>query len=1288
MKIFKKVGKSKNDGISIGSDSLKREKADNNVANQTEENISTVTVQPVSIVELYRYADGKDCIMIILAVAAALIQGTFSSVSSIIFKTLTDVLINGEANYQQSLLPNGPTFDKTGFNSDAMHAVYLYSIFGSVIFVLAFVNTACWHMISEKQVDKIRKKFFAAILRQDMGWYDVNETGALTTKMSDGLDRIKDGCGDKVGILFIYSASFCSGIGVAFYYSWKMSLIMIGFVPIIFLALGGIGFLSKKFIQKEMQLYGKAGSIAEEVIGGVRTVISFNGQQREIDRYSVNLRGAAKEGTLKGALISGNMGIIMLFMFVAMAVSFYFGTHLVIDKDITPGMVFAVFWAFIGGVFSLGQAAPQISVIIAARQAATEIFNIIDREPEIDCFSKDGKKLENAKGNILFKNISFRYPTRPDVQVLKGISFDIKAGEKIALVGHSGCGKSTSFGLLLRYYNQESGTVTLDGVDIQELNIGWLRNFIGVVAQEPVLFSDTIANNLKFGNLDLTREEMITACKMANAHDFIMKFSETYDTKIGNGGITLSGGQKQRLCIARTLARSPKILLLDEATSALDSESESIVQKALDAASQGRTTIAIAHRLSTIRNYDKIIVFDNGNIVEVGNHVSLIADTNGVYANLVKAQEIDEIKEVEDEENENLVPEMAETFDPNHRLTRKQLNRESRRLSRSMSITSDALTNIVEDLKEELKEEKADSSSLMEIMRFAKEEHLYMIISAIFSLVRGLTFPIFSIVYGQMFKTLTLGNDTDKLHGASLDAIWFTLIGVSAAISTFVSGFFISKAGENLTCRLRVALFKNIISQDGGYYDNLQNAPGKLTNRLATDAPNVRAAIDQRLADVMQSVSAIFASIVIAFTYGPNMAPIGILTAGTLIGLQTVVSEYLKRRGLKDAVLAEEPARLAAEVIDNHKTVQYLCREEHFIETFNDKMTKPHKRNMIRGVIAAVTFGLNSSYVMLNFAIAYRYGLWLILNGYSTPYTVFQVIESLNCATMSLLSFATYFPEYVRARLSAGLIFKMLSQKPAIDSMSDEGLKVRLEGNIKLDQITFHYPNARKNKVLNNLSLDIPAGSTVALVGPSGCGKSTIIQLIERLYNIDGGKVMFDEHDQKSINLKNLRSQIGLVGQEPILFNYSIKDNIAYGKPEATIEEVINAAKLANANEFITSMPLGYDTIVGEKGGSLSGGQKQRISIARSLILKPKVLLLDEATSSLDSKSEKAVQEALEKARVGRTSIMIAHRLSSIQNSDIIAVVKEGFIIEKGSHQELLQLNGLYASLISKQNLK
>uniref|UniRef100_A0A1I7VKX3 ATP-binding cassette sub-family B member 2 n=1 Tax=Loa loa TaxID=7209 RepID=A0A1I7VKX3_LOALO len=490
---------------------------------------------------------------------------------------------------------------------------------------------SCFFTLSERQVHEIRKRYFAALLRQQMAWYDKNETGALLNKLSAGIERIKDGIGDKVGGLLQASTHFVFGLIIGLYYSWQMTLLLLFIAPlIIFLIFGSVKTLATT-TRREMRTYDEAGAVANKVISNIRTVTSFNAQYAEVIRYKDRLKYARKIG-MKGVFIIGiTMGFYVFVTFSSMAVVFWYGTNLVMEGKITPGTVFTVFWAITIGTIRLGQAIPQVGVFTAAKLAAGEIFQIIDMEPKINCMSSHGLIPSHVEGRIELRDIHFCYPSRPHVN----------PGSTVALVGQSGAGKSTIIGLLLRFYKQQAGTITLDGIPISDLNIEWLRNKIGLVSQEPVIFATTVEENLKLNNEALTENDMIEACRIANAHDFIMKLPKGYKTLIGVGGVQLSGGQKQRIAIARILIRDPKILLFDEATSALDSESEVAVQLALDRVRAGRTTMTVTHRLSTIRNADQIIVFKNGEIRESGLHDELMA-LDGIYRQCVQGQETEE----------------------------------------------------------------------------------------------------------------------------------------------------------------------------------------------------------------------------------------------------------------------------------------------------------------------------------------------------------------------------------------------------------------------------------------------------------------------------------------------------------------------------------------------------------------------------------------------------------------------------------------------------------------------
>uniref|UniRef100_A0AC34G6H0 Uncharacterized protein n=1 Tax=Panagrolaimus sp. ES5 TaxID=591445 RepID=A0AC34G6H0_9BILA len=502
------------------------------------------------------------------------------------------------------------------------------------------------------------------------------------------------------------------------------------------------------------------------------------------------------------------------------------------------------------GAYHLGNAAPHLMVLLTARVAAATVYKTITRIPKIDPYSTEGRKLYDLQGKIGFKNVSFRYPSRPETKVLKDFSFECNAGQTIALVGQSGSGKSTIVGILNRLYEFESGHVTIDGVDIREMNVKWLRTIIGTVQQEPIIFNDTVENNIKQGCDSLTEKEMIEACKMASAHEFIQALPEGYATRIGEGGVQLSGGQKQRIAIARTLVRNPKILLLDEATSALDTHSEAMVQSALNNAAKNRTTIVIAHRLSTIRDADRIIVMHKGRFVESGTHHELLERKGGVYAKLVTAQELHNMNIDKKDGEEEVDGDLLSPDKPNAALTiASKTVRESIRESFMRDfLPSEHLGDAQTEAYDiEIEKIGAKKASLGQIFVNARELWPILFIALGICCFNALSMPLNAFIYGQAFMMFENGRK-DNVGDAFMFFLFFVGLGVVSAIAAFFTTYLFGQIGEKLTMSMRVRAFRSIIYQDGSYFDNPAHTPGKLITRLATDAPNVKASMDTRFA--------------------------------------------------------------------------------------------------------------------------------------------------------------------------------------------------------------------------------------------------------------------------------------------------------------------------------------------------------------------------------------------------------------------------------------------------------
>lgn len=442
---------------------------------------------------------------------------------------------------------------------------------------------------------------------------------------------------EKVAMCISLFMCFIISVVIAFIYGWKLTLVCIACVPVLITTSVFVAKFQSALTAKELTSYSNAGSVAEEVLIGIRTVLAFGGEKKEMERYDEKLIPALKAGRRKGIWSGLGEGIMRMTFYASNALAFWYGVTLILedrnkeDKEYTPAVLMITFFGILVGSDNIAKMAPFIGIFATARGAASAIFNVIDRQPKIDSLSADGKVVNyGMKGDITFQNISFHYPSRSDVEVLKNFSLKIKAGQTVALVGSSGCGKSTCIQLLQRFYDPIHGSVQIDGTDLRQLNISWLRSNIAVVGQEPVLFATTISENIRFGKPDALQSEIIESAKASSAHDFIKSLPNSYDTAVGERGAQMSGGQKQRIAIARALIQNPKILLLDEATSALDSQSEKLVQSALDVAAKGRTTIIVSHRLSTIQQADRIIVIEKGVVVEDGTHDELIK-LNGKY---------------------------------------------------------------------------------------------------------------------------------------------------------------------------------------------------------------------------------------------------------------------------------------------------------------------------------------------------------------------------------------------------------------------------------------------------------------------------------------------------------------------------------------------------------------------------------------------------------------------------------------------------------------------------------
>ncbi|XP_027733749.1 ATP-binding cassette sub-family B member 5 [Empidonax traillii] len=1256
--------------------------------------------QMVGIFELFCYADWVDVLLMIVGLIAAAANGTGMPLMIIIFGEMTNSFVlsgveSNDTSVNSSSCPSAPGVDIEG---DMTKFAYYYVGIGFAVLILSTVQVWTFLVAAARQTARIRQKFFFAVLHQEMAWFDTTQIGMLNTRLTEDINTIHQGIGDKISIFLQYFTTFVTGIIIGFIYGWKLTLVVLSVSPLLAASAAVWSALLASLTAKELSAYAKAGAVAEEILTAVRTVVAFNGQQKALAKYNANLETAKRVGMKKSITTNISLGVSQFIIFGSYALGFWYGTKLTAeDEHYDIGRVLIVFFAVLVGAFSLGQAAPNLESVAKARGAAYEVYKIINKKRLIDSSSKEGYKPDKLIGEIEFRNIHFSYPARPDVKILKGLNLKVQTGKTIALVGSSGCGKSTTVQLLQRFYDPDHGEITLDGRDIRTLNVKWLRENIGIVSQEPVLFATTIAENIRYGREDISDAEIERAAKEANAFDFISRLPDKFNTMVGERGAQLSGGQKQRIAIARALARNPKILLLDEATSALDTQSESIVQAALDKARAGRTTIVIAHRLSTIRTADTIAGFEKGVVVEQGTHSELMLQ-KGVYYSLVMQQgcsnDIQDDGTSEDsegtgaeeyEENINLVEDLTlqDHFEESVISGRDSIRRRS---SRYKSTSKKSFGK--RKKKKELEEENLPDVPYSRILALNKPEWLYLLLGVIAAAVIGAVHPAFAVIFGKVIGAFQETDPVKRSKNTLVLSLMFLLLGVIILAAYIIQGFMFGKSGEMLTMRLRSLSFKALLQQEIGWYDDQKNAVGILLTRLATDASQVKGATGSRLALMTMTVFTLATAVIIAFVYGWQLTLLILACIPYIVVTNAVTSKSMSGHAAKDQKALEEAGRISTESVENIRTIASLTREEAFYEKYIASLNGPYRDSLKKAPFYGFNYGVAQSAEYFINAAVFRFGAWLIANCLTNFENVFIVFSAVIFAAMNVGQSASMAPDYGKAKMSANKIFQLLDRKPLIDSYSEEGEKLsHFEGNIEFRNIHFVYPTRPEVPVLQGLSVKVNKGQTLALVGSSGCGKSTSIQLLERFYDPVEGQVLADGFDTRSLHIQWLRSRLGLVSQEPILFDCSIAENISYGDNGRVVsqEEIEEAAKAANIHAFIEKLPEKYNTRVGDKGTQLSGGQKQRIAIARALVRNPAVLLLDEATSALDTESEKIVQKALDNARQGRTCIVIAHRLSTVQTADIIVVIQNGRVVEQGTHSQLLAKEGHYYALVNAQ---
>ena len=1126
-------------------------------------------------------------------------------------------------------------------------------IFAALVMLMRGVfehwRTMTAHETSAIVQKQLRRRLFEKIVSLGPGYTGRQRSGELVLTLVDGVEQLETYFGEYLPQLLISALTPLMIFAFVAFLDFPVAIILL-VAAFVSLAAPSLWhkFNTKRSIERQ-QAYAAFASDFLDGIQGLATLKSFGQSGSRIDLLKKRSFELFRSTMWVFATNSLSRGITDTAIAVGAATGLGYGAFRVIDGEMELTTLLIILMMGVEIFRPMRDLRTVLHEGMEGLSAAQGVYKILDAHPVV-LEEHSGNSTTRLEPSIDFDSVSFSYPEHSHI-VHDCLNFKINKGERVGIVGSSGCGKSSIVKLLLRFHDPVQGSITIGENNLKNISLDQLRREISVVHQDTFLFHGTIEENIRMGRQEASELEITDAAKDANIHEFVTTLPDGYKTIIGEKGIKLSGGQRQRIAIARALLKNTPILILDEALSAVDAENEYIIQQALDRLMKDRTTLILAHRLSSIIKCDRILVLDQGRVVESGPHTDLMKK-DGIYSALMNEQ-------VREAELKSLVGSDEESMFANN------------------EPVEDTEESVL-DLPTEgiIKAEGLNwKQIIIELMRHIMPWKGRLFITFCFGVLRVLAFIGVGVFSALIVLALKNGNDfTFQLTGLMVVA---SLSGILHWIESWVA----HDMAFRLLAEMRINVFRKL--------DQL--APAYLVRRRTGDLMGI-ATQDVELVEYFfaHTVAPVFVSILVPVAVVTALATVSFWMALSLMPFLLAVglSPLLMRDkvDLLGSKAREAAGELSAHAIDTIQGIAEIVAFQqagHRAKDF-DNLTNRH-------IALRLPFfkELTMQKTLLEVLTGWG-GLAVVSTG--ALLTTSGSLDAGLLPLLTILAMSAFLPVSEIAQIGRQLadtmgatrrIYALENEPVVIDDGTNE-TPGDLSSGVCFSNVSFAYPG-RSKRILQDLNFEIPAGRTLALVGPSGAGKTSLAQLLMRFWDPEKGSITLNGIELKDFKLEELRSRVALVAQDTYLFNNSLRENILVAKPEATELELSEAVKLSALSEVIESLPDGLDTMVGERGSSLSGGQRQRVAIARAFLKDAPFLILDEATSHLDALSEHTVHKSLDLLKTNRTTIIIAHRLSTIREADRIIVLNEGEMVETGTHNELLQKTGLYRQLVSKQ---